>query len=275
MTGTATSSGTELAELHLGPAALGELEAAMAELESGKGVLVRVADLMGGAVGQATRLGLRRLGLPSALQDKLRGLSESALARAFDVAILGLRGEGASAVPSGARGQIVRGSVIASGAIGGFAGFSGIAPDLGFTTLTIMREIGRIAVEQGEDLSTDDARRACLEVFALRSFHPRADESEIGYFSARLLMRGRPIVLLMSEVASRYGLAVSQKVATQMVPVAGAICGAALNAAFLAHYQSLARAHFTIRRLERRYGPEVRNAAERMRLSLHGQAAEA
>lgn len=268
MTGTATSSGTQLAELHLGPAALDELESAMSALESGKGVLVRVADLMGGAVGQATRLGLRRLGLPAGLQDKIRGLSESALARAFDIAILGLRGGGAS------NGRAIRAGVIASGAIGGFAGFSGIAPDLGFTTLTIMREIGRIAVEQGEDLSTEDARRACLEVFALRSFHPRADESEIGYFSARLLMRGRPIVLLMSEVASRYGLAVSQKVATQMVPVAGAICGASLNAAFLAHYQSLARAHFTIRRLERRYGPEVRMAAERIRLSLHGQAAE-
>ena len=144
----------------------------------------------------------------------------------------------------------------------------GLLPDIGFTTMAIMREIARIAREEGEDLSTPDARRACLEVFALKPVSLASTESELGYFSARAVLRGRPVVMLLSEVASHYGLALSRKVALQMMPIAGALCGASLNAAFLAHYRSLARAHFTIRRLERQHGGEVREAVESIRSSL-------
>ena len=45
--------------------------------------------------------------------------------------------------------------------------------------------------------------------------------------SGRAVLRGRPVVMLLSEVASHYGLALSRKVALQMMPVAGALCGAA------------------------------------------------
>jgi hypothetical protein len=44
-------------------------------------------------------------------------------------------------------------------------------------------------------------------------------------------------------------------VAAGAVPVAGAIGGAAVNVAFMQHFQLMARAHFVVRRLERRYGP--------------------
>jgi hypothetical protein len=47
---------------------------------------------------------------------------------------------------------------------------------------------------------------------------------------------------------------VSQKVAAQAVPVLGAIGGAAVNAAFVDHFQRLARGHFIVRRLERNSG---------------------
>jgi uncharacterized protein (DUF697 family) len=46
----------------------------------------------------------------------------------------------------------------------------------------------------------------------------------------------------------------SQKLAADVVPVVGAIGGAAVNAAFVDHFQTLARGHFTVRRLERIYG---------------------
>ncbi|NVN41488.1 EcsC family protein, partial [Ameyamaea chiangmaiensis] len=165
------------------------------------------------------------------------------------------------------RGHAAQAAVVVSGAVGGFSGVAGLVPDVSFTTLTIMREIARIAREEGEDLSTEDGRRACLEVFALRSFAgPRdGEESEIGFFSARTVLRGRPVVMLVSEVAAHYGLGLSRKFALQMMPVAGALCGASLNAAFLSHYRALARAHFTIRRLERAHGPAVRETAESLR----------
>ena len=128
-----------------------------------------------------------------------------------------------------------------------------------------MREIARIAREEGEDLSTPEARRACLEVFALRGLGSDPSDSGVGFYSARVVMRGTPMVMLISEVSSRYGLALSQKFALQMVPVAGALAGASLNAAFLAHYRDLARAHFTVRRLERQHGAQVREVAALIR----------
>ncbi len=276
-------SPTGLSPVGLSAGARGELERVLEQLESGRGVLVRLADLMGGAVGQATRLGVRGLGLAPGLQLKLRGVAESAISRAFDVAVLGLRqpaaaglgnaGSGKAAARRPWQDRATQGAVAVSGALGGFAGLGGLLPDIGFTTMTIMREIARIAREEGEDLSTPDGRRACLEVFALRPISAASGESELGYFSARAVLRGRPVVMLLSEVASHYGLALSRKVALQMMPIAGALCGASLNAAFLQHYRSLARAHFTIRRLERQHGGEVREAVESIRNTLADRVA--
>ena len=279
--------GNELTPLHadtpLSAASLLVLEHALDQVESGRGMLVRLADLMGGAVGQVTRLGMRGLGLAPTLQLKIQGIGEAAVVRAFDVAVLGMRRPATSLEsddlpPSGPgwRDHAVQAAVAASGALGGFTGLSGLIPDIGFTTLTIMREIARIAREEGEDLSTADGKRACLEVFALRSFDGNAEQSELGYFSARAVLRGRPVVMLLSEVSSHYGLTLSRKISLQMMPVAGALCGASLNAAFLAHYRALARAHFTIRRLERRHGGRVvREAVETIRTSLASKPAAA
>lgn len=237
----------------LDPAARAELERALRALQSGRGLVVRLADLLGGMMGSATSLAVRGLRFAPGVQDKLRGVAEAALARAFDVAVVGLR---RPSFPR--RGRSLAGPLVTlSGAIGGFAGMSGFVPDATVTTLAIMREIAAIAREEGEDLGTEDARRACLEVFAFRVAEEEPPEAELSYFSARLMMQGRPLVLLLSEVASRYGIALSQKFAAQAVPVVGALCGAALNAAFLAHYRDLARAHFVIRRLERTHGREA------------------
>ena len=50
------------------------------------------------------------------------------------------------------------------------------------------------------------------------------------------------------------------------MPVVGAVGGAAVNAAFAHHFQTMARGHFTVRRLEREHGAEaVRFEYERLR----------
>ena len=267
----------------LSEASITTLQRALGQVETGRGMLVRLADLMGGAVGQVTRLGLRGIGMAPTLQIKLQGIGESAIVRAFDIAVIGLKSPGATALPEQSalperrwRDLVTQAAVTASGAVGGFAGLSGLIPDIGFTTLTIMREIARIAREEGEDLSDPEGRRACLEVFALRSWDAGEEQSELGYFSARAVLRGRPVVMLLSEVSSHYGLALSRKVSLQMMPVAGALCGASLNAAFLAHYRALARAHFTIRRLERSHGASlVREAVDTIRAGLAQKSAAA
>jgi hypothetical protein len=228
-------------------AAQAELQAALHQLHSGRGLVVRAADAMGRFMAQAGRFTLLRLGMSAGVQDRFAGVAQAALSRAYDIAILGLnRDEPAMAARAG--GPLV----VASGAVSGFAGLAGFLPDAALTTLVIMRDVARIARDSGEDLATEDARRACLEVFALRG-----DDDELGYFSARLMLHGRPVTQIMAQIAGRYGAVLGEKFSAQAVPVAGAVAGAALNAAFLDHYRKLARAHFTIRRLERVYGRET------------------
>ena len=80
------------------------------------------------------------------------------------------------------------------------------------------------------------------------------------------------VARLISQIAARFGIVVSEKVAAQAAPILGAIGGAAVNAAFADHFQTLARGHFIVRRLERQHGAGVvafeyqRLQGERVRL---------
>ncbi len=227
----------------LDPAARAELEAALARLRAGSSALVRAADLLGRFMGTAGQAALVRLGLGGEMRRRFGWVAEIALKRAYDVALLGVE-----------TGDRVPGSpvVVVSGALGGLAGLAGFVPDSTLTTLVILRDIARIARAHGEDLATEDARRACLEVFALNGGPER--DSEFGYFSARLLFQGRGLAQMIGQIAARYGVVLGDKLMAQAVPLAGAVAGATLNGAFHAHYRNLAEAHFTIRRLERTYG---------------------
>ena len=48
-----------------------------------------------------------------------------------------------------------------------------------------------------------------------------------------------------------------EKAAAQAVPAIGAAGGAIINTLFIDHFQDMARGHFIIRRLERKYGKEA------------------
>ena len=73
---------------------------------------------------------------------------------------------------------------------------------------------------------------------------------------------------MVSIIGSRFGVAVSQKFSAQAIPIIGSVSGAAINALFMEHFQSMARVHFTLRRLERTYGKDrVAAYCDEMRLS--------
>ncbi len=141
--------------------------------------------------------------------------------------------------------------------------------------MLILRSVADIARSQGEDLSDVSTRLACLEVFALDPGKQSGadDDTEVGYFAVRAAMAKQirdasqyvlkhgvadtaapPLVKLVAQIGKRFGLVVSEKVAAQAIPVIGAVGGALINSYFIDHYQDIARAHFTIRRLERTYG---------------------
>ena len=244
----------------LDPAAKADLAQALERLQEGGGLVVRLADLAGGAMSRTIKFGTRTLGMVPGASPAMQGVVEAALRRAFDIAVLRLGADGEAARNK----RLAQPLVVLSGAVGGFIGLGGFVPDAAVTSLTIMREIARIAVEEGEDLADTGTREACLQVFALtpgtKGEEARA-EPEASYFSARLMLQGRPLAMLLTDVAARFGLTLSEKFALQAIPVIGAVSGATLNGAFLAHYRKLAQGHFTVRRLERQYGEAAVRAA--------------
>jgi hypothetical protein len=191
-----------------------------------------------------------------------------------------------------------RAMVAASGAAGGALGLASLPIELPVTTGLMLRSIADIARAEGEDLSQPESALACLEVFALDGRPDGAEFSESAYFALRGMMarsiseaaryiasRGlidesAPVLVrFISQIASRFGVVVSQKFLAQATPVLGALGGAAVNLAFIEHFQSLAKGHFTVRRLERRYGADLvreeyaRIAAARMPDDIRAPAA--
>ena len=62
-----------------------------------------------------------------------------------------------------------------------------------------------------------------------------------------------PIAKLINQVAARFSVQVTEKFAAQTIPVIGAAAGASINILFITHFQKIATAHFSLRRLERKY----------------------
>jgi hypothetical protein len=171
---------------------------------------------------------------------------------------------------------IHRAMVLVSGAVGGFFGLPGLIVELPISTTLMLRSIADIARSEGEDLSSVDTHLACITVFALGG-RPRSDNAaEAAYYAVRaaltrtlseaaefiaqrgIVEEGTPIVIrVMANLASRFGVIVTDKVAAEMIPILGAVGGASINLLFISHFQSAARGHFIVRRLERKYGQEL------------------
>ena len=183
-----------------------------------------------------------------------------------------------------------------SGAVGGAFGIATLAVELPVSTTLMLRSIAEIAREEGEDLETPEGVLACVQVFALGGRAVAATEAgsaltESGYFAVRaalaktlaeaaryagsktLLDQSAPaLIRFTAQIAARFGVVVSQKVAAQAVPILGAFGGAAVNTAFMNHFQGTARAHFTVRRLERAYGAATVRAAYEVEKAALGTA---
>ena len=176
--------------------------------------------------------------------------------------------------------------VTATGAGGGAFGLPALAIELPVSTTIMLRSIADIARSEGEDIKEVETKLACLGVFALGGQTRRDDATETGYFAVRtalaktvseaaeyivekgMVKKGAPVLVkFINAVAARFGLVVSEKVVAQAVPLIGAAGGAVINAIFIDHFQDIARGHFIVRRLERRYGEDfVRQEFERLGL---------
>jgi hypothetical protein len=209
--------------------------------------------------------------LPEVASNAISAATSKALEAALKVALSTIRGK-----PRDGSRLLHKALATASGAAGGAFGLVSLPLELPVSTIIILRSIADIAKSEGEDLSDPDAALSCIQVFALGGRTGSDDASESGYFAVRGLLaksvteaaryvaergvaeQGAPVLVrFLSLVAARFGVVVSQKAVAQTVPVIGALGGAAVNYAFIEHFQDVARGHFTVRRLERIYGKEL------------------
>lgn len=236
------------------------LRRAKALLE-GAGLAVRLSGLVGRPFERALQL------LPAPAHALIGRASEAAVRQCLRAALQTL-GEAGAPHP-----QWHQLAVGLTGAAGGAFGLAALAVELPLTTTLMFRSIAEIARAEGEDLGEVEARLECLSVFALGGPTAADDDYDAGYFAVRvalaelvsrpageMLARGAGASLsaglqpFVGRVAQRFSAQVGQQAAAKSIPVLGAVLGAVINTAFMEHFQNLARGHFTVRRLECKYG---------------------
>ena len=249
--------------------ALSTLE--ISELRGAKNLLENpgLASKISSFVGTPIEKGLKRL--PESWSAAVNDVARKSIETALDIALLTMdKDERVS--PSNWWHKL---AVAATGAGGGAFGLPALAIELPVSTTIMLRSIADIARSEGEDLHCPDARLQCVQVLALGGKSKKDDATESGYFAARAALaksiseaaahltkkgmsqHGAPaIVRLISQVASRFSIVVSEKAAAQAVPVVGAFGGAAINTLFIDHFQDMGRGHFIVRRLERLHGQD-------------------
>ncbi len=209
--------------------------------------------------------------IPDQWQDKIQQVTQNSLMKALDI----LEGTFKAHKKSRASEFKHKFAAISSGAIGGAFGFAALAVELPVSTMIMLRSIMDIAQSEGEDISNIETRLACLEVFALGGTSANDDSTEMGYYAVRMALarslseaakfiaergfveKGAPVVIkFMTQIASRFGVVVTEKSAAQSIPLIGSLAGGAVNAAFIDHFQSVARGHFIVRKLEKIYGKQ-------------------
>lgn len=229
------------------------------------GITARLTNLLGSPIEKGFDL------LPDNWREKVGKATREALMVALRGALLTMEPGITKANP-----RWHKFAAVLSGGAGGVFGLPALIFELPISTTIMLRSIADIGRAHGEELSTAQAQIACLEVFALGGPSKYDDASESGYFAARsalaravteaseylaektILEEGAPaLVRLISTIAARFQVQVSEKAAAAAVPVIGAIGGGGINLLFIDHFQDMSRGHFTVRKLERKYGSEL------------------
>jgi len=207
--------------------------------------------------------------LPGHWSNIVTRITKKALEKALDAALFSINKK-----PTKPKNKIHSLFVGISGAVGGSFGIAALAVELPVSATIMLRSIADIARSYGEDLDDLDSKMACLTVFALSGGSAKnAEAADTSYYAVRSFLtkalgdttnhiavhgfskEGAPVLVkLVNAVSTRFSVPVSGKLAAQSLPVIGAMSGASVNWLFIRHYQKMAKAHFEIRNLERKYG---------------------
>lgn len=231
-----------------------QLEQLARRFRAADGIGMQVLALVGG---QAESL-LGRL--PMSVREGLDGATRRALEIAFDAA-----SRSRASVPDRAD-WLNTAVTTAMGAAGGAGGLPTALAELPVTTTVLLRAIQGIAADHGFDPGQERVRMQCLQVFAAAGPLSRDDGTDVAFLTARITLTGAAVHGLIARIAPRLATVMGQKLATQTVPVIGAVAGAATNYAFTSYYQDMARVYFGLRALARDSGVEVETLLREFRL---------
>jgi hypothetical protein len=255
-------------------AELSILRGACQQLEN-PSLAIRISSAVGMPVEAVTReLGKRA---PEALVDAVSQSTHKALEFVLQGSMRSIKAE--AQAPASPRWHTA--AAMTTGAVAGFFGIQALLVELPLTTGIMFRSIADIARAEGESLEDPETILNCMQVFAMGSrATDKDDAAETSYYGVRLALSkavtdalqyvasnsagsvtAPALLRLISALASRFGIVVTQKAMAQTIPVIGAIGGGLVNTVFISHFQDMARAHFAIRALERKYGKDVIQSA--------------
>jgi hypothetical protein len=247
------------------------LRAARSDLET-PGLSMKLASLAGAPFEKLLSY------VPAGANSVVADAAEAALRRCLQLAMRSLGSP--AALPAPPRNRWHKAAVAVTGAAGGAFGLLALPIELPLTTTVMFRSIGDIARSQGEDLTQPETQLQCLTVLGMGGTSAADDNARMGYFVARgtlaqavskaaqemtskgLAPHGSAALLrLVNSIAARFSVQVSEQIAAKSIPAIGAVLGATVNTIFIGHFQQMARGHFVVRRLERRYGEAAVRAA--------------
>ncbi|WDR90251.1 EcsC family protein [Burkholderia ambifaria] len=220
--------------------------------------------------------------LPEFATGKINDATQLALRKCLNIALRTLgKPQTPDAEPDKPSNLLHKLAVATTGAAGGAFGFLALPVELPVTTTLIFRSVCDVARSEGEDLGSVDTQLQCLAVLGMGG-NPDKDEedADLGYFvlrgalaqaiskaSSDITTKGiaahssAAVFKLVQTVASRFSVQVTEQMAAKSIPAIGAVLGATVNTLFIDHFQQMAHGHFTVRRLERKYGSVAVKAA--------------
>lgn len=220
--------------------------------------------------------------LPDFATGKINDATQLALRKCLNIALRTLgKPQTPDAEPDKPSNLLHKLAVATTGAAGGAFGFLALPVELPVTTTLIFRSVCDIARSEGEDLGSVDTQLQCLAVLGMGgNADKREEDADLGYFvlrgalaqaiskaSSDITTKGitahssAAVFKLVQTVASRFSVQVTEQMAAKSIPAIGAVLGATVNTLFIDHFQQMAHGHFTVRRLERKYGPVAVKAA--------------
>lgn len=207
-------------------------------------------------------------GLFSRLPKPVRTQLETATLSALELAFNGATRSRQNGFEGG--GWLSKAVSSSLGAVGGAGGLPTALAELPVTTTVLLHAIQAVAKEHGFDPEREDVRKACINVFAAAGPLEDDDGADLGFLAARTSLTGATINGILARVAPRLSVVLGQKLATQAVPILGAVAGAATNYVYTAYYQDMAHVTFGMMRLAEDSGESFDTLKEMLRVEMAG-----